>query len=202
MKLWKGFNCNKCSQLFGCKALKYGINWVTIGYNTERNYVPVLYNMWLLANLKRSCVLLISHCSNLSLSLPSQICGFVNAISPVGNDQQNLMAFRFSAFNPILDPWIFIIFRKAVFNHIREFFHCCFPRDAVKTTAQNSLSFPMESGDVKHSSSIQSKIYCSLPQWGLDERQRIYDGVHWDISWPWDFKAWEVFLNVCTRTKY
>lgn len=101
--------------------------------------------------------------SPLSLS-PTQICGFVNAISPVGNDQQNLMAFRFSAFNPILDPWIFIIFRKAVFNHIREFLLCCFPRDAVKTAAQSSLSFPLEAGNVKPSSSIKSQIYCSLPQ--------------------------------------
>ncbi|XP_059371158.1 prostacyclin receptor-like [Carassius carassius] len=90
-------------------------------------------------------------------SLPLTICGFVNAISSVGNDQQNLMAFRFSAFNPILDPWIFIIFRKAIFHHIRAFFRCCFPRDSVKTTAQNSLSFPMEAGDAKHSSNIQTK---------------------------------------------
>ncbi|XP_051963211.1 prostacyclin receptor-like [Xyrauchen texanus] len=97
-------------------------------------------------------------------SLPLTICGFVNAISPVGNDQQNLMAFRFSAFNPILDPWIFIIFRKAVFHHLRSFFHCRFPRDSVKTTAQTALSVPLEAGDLSHSSSIQKKIYCSIPQ--------------------------------------
>uniref|UniRef100_A0A9J7ZE20 Prostaglandin I2 receptor n=2 Tax=Cyprinus carpio TaxID=7962 RepID=A0A9J7ZE20_CYPCA len=94
---------------------------------------------------------------NLMTAFRYVICGFLNAISPVGNDQQNLTAFRFSAFNPILDPWIFIIFRKAVFHHIRAFFRCCFPRHSVKTTAQNSLSFPMETGDAKHSSSIQTK---------------------------------------------
>jgi len=121
-----------------------------------------------------SPTVLISLPPSLSLT-PTQICGFVNAISPVGNDQQNLMAFRFSAFNPILDPWIFIIFRKAVFNHIREFLHCCFPRDVVKTTAQSSLSFPLEAGNVKKSSSIKSQIYCTLPQWGLDERHCVYD---------------------------
>ncbi|XP_021321991.1 prostacyclin receptor [Danio rerio] len=95
-------------------------------------------------------------------SLPLTICGFENAISPVGNDQRNLTAFRFSAFNPILDPWIFIIFRKAVFHHIRALFRCCFPREAVKTTAQSSQELKAE--DIKHSSSIQSKIYHSLPQ--------------------------------------
>ncbi|TRY83973.1 hypothetical protein DNTS_006292 [Danionella cerebrum] len=97
-------------------------------------------------------------------SLPLTICGFVNAISPYGNDRQNLMAFRFSAFNPILDPWIFIIFRKAVFHHIRALFHCCFHRDGVKTKMQRSLSLAVEDGDVKDSPSIQSKIYHSLPQ--------------------------------------
>lgn len=138
-----------------------------------------LYNMWLLEVLRVVCLsptVLIS----LSLSIPlslTQICGFVNAISPVGNDQQNLMAFRFSAFNPILDPWIFIIFRKAVFNHIREFLHCCFPRDAVKTAAQSSLSFPLEAGNVKQSPSIKSQIYCSLPQW-TTPRTTVYEIYH------------------------
>ncbi|KAK3530784.1 hypothetical protein QTP70_001585 [Hemibagrus guttatus] len=46
-----------------------------------------------------------------------QIFGFVNGISPVGNDQQNLLAFRFSALNPVVDPWVFIIFRKSTFQH-------------------------------------------------------------------------------------
>ncbi len=143
--------------------------------------------------------LFISQCSNRVLS-PPQICGFINAISPVGNDQQNLMAFRFSAFNPILDPWIFIIFRKAVFHHIRAFFRCCFPRDSVKTAAQNSLTFPMEAGDPKHSSSIQTKIYCSLPQWGLDEQRCTYDDVQWDITRRWDLEAWKCCLNVSSGT--
>ncbi|XP_055051966.1 prostacyclin receptor [Misgurnus anguillicaudatus] len=97
-------------------------------------------------------------------SLPLTICGFLNAVSPVGNDQQNLAAFRFHASNPILDPWIFIIFRKTVFKHLRSFFRCRFPKDAVKSTAQNALSVPLEVGDTSNSTAIQSKIYCTLPQ--------------------------------------
>ncbi|XP_030633823.1 prostacyclin receptor [Chanos chanos] len=96
-------------------------------------------------------------------SLPLTICGFVNAISPVGNDQENLLAFRFSAFNPIVDPWIFIIFRKAVFQHLRSLFHCCLPTTVVKTTAHTALSFTGEPGEPINSTSLQPKTYSSLP---------------------------------------
>lgn len=150
---------------------------------------------------------LISLSVSLSLSL-SQICGFVNAISPFGNDQQNLMAFRFSASNPILDPWIFIIFRKAVFRHLRAFFRCRFPRDAVKTTAQNALSFPLEGGDPNHSTSIQSQIYCSLPQWDLERAflDRIFMTLCTKVYQEW--RWWDLVKSkkkktvwMCLRTK-
>ncbi|XP_035241835.1 prostacyclin receptor [Anguilla anguilla] len=72
-------------------------------------------------------------------SLPLTICGFVSAVSPVENDQENLLAFRFSASNPIVDPWIFIIFRKAVFRYLRSLFCCRFPRGALnKSSTLNS----------------------------------------------------------------
>ncbi|XP_007260966.3 prostacyclin receptor [Astyanax mexicanus] len=97
-------------------------------------------------------------------SLPLTIFGFVNAISPVGNDQQNLLAFRFSAFNPVVDPWIFIIFRKSVFHNVRAFFRCRFGKAAVKATPHSALSFPLQSGVPIDPSALQSKIYCSFPQ--------------------------------------
>lgn len=71
-------------------------------------------------------------------SLPLTICGFVSAVSSVDNDQENLLAFRFSASNPIVDPWIFIIFRKAVFRYLRSLFCCRFPRGALKSSTLNS----------------------------------------------------------------
>lgn len=97
-------------------------------------------------------------------SLILQIFGFVNAISPVGNDQQNLLAFRFSALNPVVDPWVFIIFRKSVFQNVRAFV-CRFSRAAVKTTPPSGLTFPLQTGGPANSTALQSKIYCSIPQW-------------------------------------
>ncbi|MBN3310383.1 prostacyclin receptor [Amia ocellicauda] len=89
-------------------------------------------------------------------SLPLTICGFVSAISPGGNDQKNLVAFRFSATNPIVDPWIFIIFRKSVFRNLRSLVCCRFSRRQVKTS-----SFP-EPSQVQ-SAPYEQKSYSSLP---------------------------------------
>ncbi|KAJ8256507.1 hypothetical protein COCON_G00186590 [Conger conger] len=71
-------------------------------------------------------------------SLPLTICGFVSAVSPVEDDQENLLAFRFSAFNPIVDPWVFIIFRKAVFRYLHSLFRCRFPGGSLKSSSPNS----------------------------------------------------------------
>ncbi|XP_028817812.1 prostacyclin receptor [Denticeps clupeoides] len=95
-------------------------------------------------------------------SLPLTICGFVSAITTSGTDDLNLMAFRFSALNPIVDPWVFILFRKAVFRHLRRLLCCRLPRRAVKTTAQTALSLPLEATEVRHPSTLQNKIYSSL----------------------------------------
>ncbi|XP_066514668.1 prostacyclin receptor [Hoplias malabaricus] len=97
-------------------------------------------------------------------SLPLTIIAFINAISPVGNDQQNLSAFRFSALNPVLDPWVFIIFRKSVFQHIRAFFHCRISKAAVKATPHRSLSFPLQKAGHVDCTSTHSQIYNNIPQ--------------------------------------
>ncbi|KAK3560499.1 hypothetical protein QTP86_009653 [Hemibagrus guttatus] len=97
-----------------------------------------------------------------------QIFGFVNGISPVGNDQQNLLAFRFSALNPVVDPWVFIIFRKSTFQHVRALLHCRFSKAAVKNTAPDGFSHHLESMVPAESTALQSKIYCGIPQHVLD----------------------------------
>uniref|UniRef100_A0A8D0L327 Prostaglandin I2 receptor n=1 Tax=Sphenodon punctatus TaxID=8508 RepID=A0A8D0L327_SPHPU len=57
-------------------------------------------------------------------SLPLTIRAYIGGIKPDHNEQRDMLAFRFSAFNPILDPWIFIVFRKTVFRSLWAFF-CC-----------------------------------------------------------------------------
>ncbi|XP_047568330.1 prostacyclin receptor [Lutra lutra] len=61
-------------------------------------------------------------------SLPLTIRGFTQAIAPDSSEMGDLRAFRFNAFNPILDPWVFILFRKAVFQRLRLWFCCLGPR--------------------------------------------------------------------------
>ncbi|KAM6154174.1 prostacyclin receptor [Erethizon dorsatum] len=63
-------------------------------------------------------------------SLPLTIRGFTQAIAPDSSEMGDLLAFRFNAFNPILDPWVFILFRKAVFQRLRLWFCCLCPRPA------------------------------------------------------------------------
>ncbi|XP_017346480.1 prostacyclin receptor [Ictalurus punctatus] len=98
-------------------------------------------------------------------SLPLTIFGFVNAISQgSGNDERNLLAFRFSALNPVVDPWVFIIFRKSIFQHVRALLYCRFSKAAVKNTAQDGLSHRLESMVPAESSALQSKIFSDIPQ--------------------------------------
>ncbi|XP_069500689.1 prostacyclin receptor [Ambystoma mexicanum] len=60
-------------------------------------------------------------------SLPLTIRGYISAIAPSDSEKGDLTAFRFSATNPIVDPWIFIIFRKTVFRNIRLLLCCQLP---------------------------------------------------------------------------
>ncbi|KAM9801584.1 prostacyclin receptor [Neosynchiropus ocellatus] len=78
-------------------------------------------------------------------SLPLTIAGFINAIHPFCGDHANLVAFRFYAFNPIMDPWVFIIFRKSVFRHLCSILSCRISKRAVKTATHCTLSLPMDS---------------------------------------------------------
>lgn len=82
-------------------------------------------------------------CLIMTFSFP-QIAGFINAIHPFCEDTENLLAFRFYAFNPIVDPWVFIICRKSVFHHLRSLLSFGFSKGAVKTTAQCALSLPLD----------------------------------------------------------
>ncbi|XP_023669548.1 prostacyclin receptor [Paramormyrops kingsleyae] len=96
-------------------------------------------------------------------SLPLTICGFISAVSPSGNDQQNLMAFRFSAFNPIVDPWVFIICRKAVFRQLRSLLRCRIPRGALKNTAHNTLNSPAQVRPLQPSGTVPLQTFPSMP---------------------------------------
>lgn len=78
-----------------------------------------------------------------------QIAGFINAIRPFCGDALNLLAFRFNAVNPIMDPWVFIICRKSVFQHLCTLLSCRFTKRAVKTTAHCALSLPLDSSHIQ-----------------------------------------------------
>ncbi|GCB83031.1 hypothetical protein scyTo_0023524, partial [Scyliorhinus torazame] len=67
------------------------------------------------------------------------IRGFVNAISPNKNDKEDLVAFRFYAFNPIVDPWLFIILRKSVFRNIQRILCCRFSVSLHNTAFEDPL---------------------------------------------------------------
>ncbi|XP_072405455.1 prostacyclin receptor [Chiloscyllium punctatum] len=72
-------------------------------------------------------ILLVSMTAIFSIcSLPLTIRGFINAIRPDNIEEKDLMAFRFYALNPIVDPWLFIILRKSVFRNIQRILCCRF----------------------------------------------------------------------------
>ncbi|XP_034404482.1 prostacyclin receptor [Cyclopterus lumpus] len=99
-------------------------------------------------------------------SLPLTIAGFINAIHPFCGDTKNLTAFRFYALNPIVDPWVFIICRKSVFNHLCSLLSCRFSRKAVKTTAHCSLSLPLDNHVQRNNPDVtvpQTNMYSSVP---------------------------------------
>ncbi|XP_056468048.1 prostacyclin receptor [Gadus chalcogrammus] len=73
-------------------------------------------------------------------SLPLTIAGFINAVRPLADDEGNLTAFRFHAFNPIVDPWVFIICRKSVLRHFYLLLRCRLARCGVRTAAASAPS--------------------------------------------------------------
>ncbi|XP_029923594.1 prostacyclin receptor [Myripristis murdjan] len=98
-------------------------------------------------------------------SLPLTIAGFINAVNPFLDDNENLTAFRFYALNPIVDPWVFIICRKSVFRHLRSLLTCRFTRGAVKRTAHCALSLPSDNHIQHNPANITGPQpnYSSLP---------------------------------------
>ncbi|KAM9812941.1 prostacyclin receptor isoform X1 [Syngnathus typhle] len=100
-------------------------------------------------------------------SLPLTIAGFINAIHPFCGDNENLAAFRFYAFNPIVDPWVFIICRKSVLQHLRSLLSCRFGQGAgVKTPAHcPSVPLPLESHVIQYKppEGTESSFYSGVP---------------------------------------
>ncbi|XP_069763530.1 prostacyclin receptor [Narcine bancroftii] len=72
-------------------------------------------------------------------SLPLTIRGFVNVIRPDNNDAKDLVAFRFYSLNPIVDPWLFILFRKSMFRTIQQLLCCCFSASLTRSNLQEPL---------------------------------------------------------------
>ncbi|XP_078458678.1 prostaglandin E2 receptor EP2 subtype-like [Lampetra fluviatilis] len=79
-------------------------------------------------------------------SLPLTVSAFINAIDPGNNNfGRDLTGLRFASFNPILDPWIFIIFRRSVFERLRSLLCYCLvlPRHK-RNAASDSLHLHSE----------------------------------------------------------
>ncbi|KAM5236566.1 prostacyclin receptor [Ctenodactylus gundi] len=98
-------------------------------------------------------------------SLPLTVRGFTQAIAPDSSEMGDLLAFRFNAFNPILDPWVFILFRKSVFQRLRLCLCCVCPRSAQSRPAsgRRDLRGPAMAPDGKEGTCVP------LCAWG--ERQ-------------------------------
>ncbi|XP_070621031.1 prostacyclin receptor [Erythrolamprus reginae] len=55
-------------------------------------------------------------------TLPLTIRAYIGGIDPDHSEAADMVAFRLSALNPIVDPWLFILFRHAVFRSLHRFF--------------------------------------------------------------------------------
>lgn len=109
---------------------------------------------------------------NASVTSPApQIRGFTQAIAPDSREMGDLLAFRFNAFNPILDPWVFILFRKAVFQRLK-FWLCCLCARFVHEDLQMPLSQPASGRrDPPAPTSLQAKegSWMALSSWGTGQ---------------------------------
>ncbi|KAH0631572.1 hypothetical protein JD844_005966 [Phrynosoma platyrhinos] len=50
------------------------------------------------------------------------IRAYIGGLNPDHKEAEDMIAFRLSALNPIVDPWLFIIFRNTVFRSLKNFF--------------------------------------------------------------------------------
>ncbi|XP_028710754.1 prostacyclin receptor [Peromyscus leucopus] len=102
-------------------------------------------------------------------SLPLTIRGFTQAIAPDSSEMGDLLAFRFNAFNPILDPWVFILFRKAVFQRLKLGL-CCLCARSVHGDLQTPLSRPAsERRDTLAPTALQERNWVPLTSWGTGQ---------------------------------
>lgn len=68
----------------------------------------------------------------------------------------DLRAIRFASFNPILDPWIYILLRKAVFRKLIEKIKCLFCKIGARRRQQRQRNVNCNSTDAHQLSSIIS----------------------------------------------
>ncbi|XP_053124037.1 prostacyclin receptor [Hemicordylus capensis] len=79
-------------------------------------------------------------------SLPLSVRAYVGGIRPDHREDKDMIAFRFSAFNPIVDPWLFIICRHAVFRGLRKIFCCHVGWPCWLKTQKSSVILGMQDG--------------------------------------------------------
>ncbi|XP_018430470.1 PREDICTED: prostacyclin receptor [Nanorana parkeri] len=74
-------------------------------------------------------------------SVPMTLRAFLGALyqNEPQDESGDLLAFRFSALNPILDPWIFIIFRGSVFKKLHSLLCTSWGRTSKPVLAASSL---------------------------------------------------------------
>lgn len=83
----------------------------------------------------------------------------------------DLLAFRFNAFNPILDPWVFILFRKTVFQRLKLWL-CCSCARSAHGDLQTPLSQPSSGRrDTRAPTTLQAKDgnWLPLSAWGTGQ---------------------------------
>nr|XP_044989175.1 prostacyclin receptor [Jaculus jaculus] len=104
-------------------------------------------------------------------SLPLTIRGFTQAVAPDSSEMGDLLAFRFNAFNPILDPWVFILFRKAVFQRLRVWFCCVCLRPGHGDSLAPLSRATSGSRDPRGPTDLQEKeeSWVPLPAWGTGQ---------------------------------
>ncbi|KAM3829933.1 prostacyclin receptor isoform 1-T1 [Vipera latastei] len=87
-------------------------------------------------------------------SLPLTMRAYIGGIDPDHSEAADMVAFRLSALNPIVDPWLFIVFRHAVFHSLRRFFcyqlswPCWFRPPKGTTTLGTQDSLPCQAQSV------------------------------------------------------
>ncbi|KAM4745370.1 prostaglandin E receptor 4 (subtype EP4) a [Anableps anableps] len=124
---------------------------MSLGTDAGRNVDPMrrARSLGRLAGTEIQMVILLIGTSVLVLicSIPLVAQVFLNQLykTPVElhlDKNPDLRAIRFASFNPILDPWIYILLRKAVFLKLIEKIKCLFCKMGVRRRQQRQGNFP------------------------------------------------------------